>query len=316
MPLLFNGKPLTGYEEQVNHLVPRGKDKEVTFKLLNAEPYRVLGQYGFKYKAGGEKAILAFDTVTLSEYKDEHGKTHKDVTGVLQYYVSNQKVPGRNGIAENLEPKYVVFERHVKRVNTQTQKDLLFFLMKHSENKDSNKWSGKVPKFELVPQGAGHASKVANTNAKLTALNKLAELMENQPSRLRLVYEACGHSDWDIHMPKDSRLEKDKDSILGPLYTIAENDPAKILALINDTDLDIHAKITVALEAKVITYAAGTFSWGEQVKAEPNKRQIVKAPKGKQDDDVARAWFADWLKGEGAVMEEICVELDAIKLAQ
>lgn len=316
MPLLFNDQQLTGYEKYVKDLEPRGKDKELTFQLTNAQPFRVLGSKGWQHKSGGEKRIYAFDTVTLPEYTDAQGKVHKNVTGVLQYYATKQSVPGRNGgIVDNLEPKYIVFDNHVRRVNAVTQKDLLFFMQMHSENKGNAAWSNKKPKFHLVEQNVGNAQKVSTTNEKILAFNKIAELKEKQPSRLRQVYEACGHSDWEIHIPKDKRLNEHWDNILAPLYNIAESTPRKILDLINDTDLDIHAKITIALEAGLITYTAGAFAWGEQVKADAKSRKIAKAPAGKQDDDTARAWFANWLKGDGSgVMEELNIELDALKL--
>lgn len=322
MPLKFNDTELTGYEKFLKDYTPKSKDKTVTFMYVNARPYKVLGKAGYVNKAGSEKQLPAFDTVILPEWTDAQGKVHKNVEGVLQYYRTAKNSPVRGGgFAQDLEPKYITFSRHVRLVDAEKDKALMFFLMMHSQNKANSANSSKPPLFYLVSPSAANKTTVKNTNLVLEALNKLKNLQDNHHKILRQVYEACGFTDWDIHITKD---DKDWDSVMGPLYQIAETKDSgngipgaqKILDLINDDMLANIAKVTVALDKKVLSYQGGAFFWGEKVQlaAGVSDRKIVEAPHGMQENETARDWFAEWLRTQGAVTKQLNIELDAVAL--
>src|ERR1700678_2094144 len=57
---------------RLGDLIPKGKDKSVTFQWLNLKPYQVLGSKGMitpPNSKGGEKSKFCFNTVTIPEWR-------------------------------------------------------------------------------------------------------------------------------------------------------------------------------------------------------------------------------------------------------
>jgi hypothetical protein len=143
---------------------------------------------------------------------------------------------------------------------------------------------------------------------EVQAINKIDELKEKNKKHLAALYAAAGHSDWEELVGKDI-TDKDWDSVLAPLYKMAELNPQKLLDMIADASLDIAAKVTQSLLVGVIKYEGGKFMWEDDINTDAKKRVICTAPAGKQDAESSQAWFVDWLKSEGSVIGEITVQL-------
>lgn len=306
MPLRFNNTELT--PDEINKIVkdfmPKSKDKRVTFQRLNARPFQVMGARGMKFKAGSEKSIMSFCTAHL-ESKGE---------GILQYYKTSSKQPGRGGVVnENLEPRLVTFKRHIRIVDAEKDKALFAYMLCHSENEKSAAWSTIKPTFKLVRPAEDAKRKVANIDLKIEALQMIKNLKESNKQKLRQLYEAKGFTDWDIHVPTNHQ-GADWDTILQPLYAIAESEPQSILSAIEDTALDVAAKVSVALDNGILKYEAGKFF----MKGEGDVfKELVKVPTGKTEDETARNWFVNYLKGKGSdALDELNIELETAKLTR
>lgn len=305
MPLRFNNTELTQDEiaKIVKDFMPRGKDKKVTFQRLNARPFQVMGSKGMKFKGGSEKSIMAFCTANLP------GKGE----GILQYYKTMSKQPGRGGVVnENLEPRLITFKRHILLLDAGKDQALFAYMLCHSENESSKAWSTVKPTFRLVRPSEDAKRKVASIDLKIAALQKIKNLQETNKQVLRQLYEAKGYTDWETHVPANHQ-GADWDTILQPLYALAESEPQSILDAIADTALDVAAKVSVALENGILKYEAGKFL----LRGEGDKyTEVAKVPAGKKDDEAAKNWFVSYLKGSGSdVMDELNIELETAKLS-
>ncbi len=298
---------------KVRDLVPRGKNKTVIFQWLNYQPYQVLGKKGMQtppMSKGGERSIVAFDTVTLENWKDKSGATYENIEGVLQYYETAQKFP--NG-REAMAPDRVYFLRGATAMDAEKDWAKFFFFLVHSRNVRSSAWSRKKPDFKLVEVKDVKKKQTAAVSLYVKAIQAIDDSVRS-PKLFKNLYEACNFTDWDMYVSANHK--PDYESLKAPLYALAQQNPQGMLDKINDASLDISAKVTQALEAKVLKYEAGKWFWGDNTKtgqtmANANDKLIANTPKGKTANmEIAKAWFVEWLKGEPETMSELNVEMD------
>lgn len=314
--LRFNGKevPAEIIETITKPFMPKGKSKTVNFQRLNARPYEVISNKGKKLtKSGSEKQILTYSTVVMPTYTDKLAKYNEEFSGegVLQYYKSKSvRMQGRERV-EELVPTHLTFARHILLFDAAKDLSLFAFMLLRPDNERNKEWATIKPTYKLMESSTDNKKKVEATNKMTEALNKLASLKDKNSKLLRQVYEANGFTDWEDHVPANGK-EADFNSVLAPLYQIAMSNPGKILDMIVDESLDITATIEVVLQNGVLEFGSGTFYWGIKIKPgiEADKRKIVKAPAGRTATEDAKSWFANWLRGNGDVMDEIQTELN------
>ncbi len=298
---------------QVKDLVPRGKTKTVIFQWMNYQPYQVLGKKGMQtppINKGGERSILAFDTVTLENWKDKAGHTFENVEGVLQYYETAQKLP--NG-REMINPDRVYFVRGATAMDAEKDWAKFFFFLVHSRNIRSSAWSRKKPDFKLVEVKDTKKKQTAAVSLYVKAIQAIDDTTKS-PKLFRNLYEACNFTDYEMYVGKN--YKPDYEALKAPLYDLAQRNPPDILDKINDASLDVSAKVTQALEGKILKYEGGKWYWGDQTATgkamqNANDKLIANTPKGKTANmEIAKAWFVEWLKGEPETMTELNVEME------
>lgn len=294
MPIKLDGQDWKGYEDYtpLNAIIPKGRDKRVTFAWINQQPYHVITDHGPKAKVGGEVSIKA----TCSTRIPINGQM-QDV--VLTYYKSSDVNFVNGNRVETLKPDRISFPKKKITVDAVRERDLLFFLYMHSASENADVQSNTPPKFRVVKTKNESAPKVQNTNERVKALQAIADLKDKNKAKLRQLYESCGFTDWDDLAGKGiSEADKDYDTILARLYERAERKPKEILEKIEDALLNVAAKVTIALSNKVIEYKAGAFVWGENCGNEAIQgANIRKIPKSHQENtDAAIKSLVEWLK--------------------
>lgn len=309
MPLKFNGEVLDpeDYKNFVSHLIPKGKNKNVTFVIENARPAKWVSDKGQEIKKmTAEVSIPTHDTVTINT------KSKGLVTGILQYYETNQKLVRGNAVIDNMEPNYLHFAKNSLTFNAKQKDDLYFFLVVNSKNKDNAHNYGTVPEFHQVKPSEVARKTVADMDLEIEALNKLRELKKNK-KQLRAFYETKGHMDWEEHINKE---QEDFDSILAPLFEFCKLKPKEALEMMNDAGLELGAKAVKAFNKGLLTQDGTAIYWGEGYKPEleGKKRKIVNIPKGRSYD--WQEWFINsYLRSEVEIMHEINTELAIAEVA-
>ena len=304
MPLKVNGQDFKEIEKFIAQYMPQGKNKSVTFVLCNAQPYQVLGSKGMMSKIGGEYSIPTSDTVMIDGREC-----------ILQYYKTSKKAMGKHGVEEMLEPSYIHLMKHKLIFDAGKNQSLFYFMLKNSKNEANAINTGEVPVFRFLQPAESAVKTVKNKSLEVRAINEIDKLRETNKKHLKALYEAAGYSDFDDLVGRDI-TDKDWDSVLAPLYKLAEVNPQKMMDMINDASLDIAAKVTQALTQGVIKYEGNKFIWEDDVNVSEKKRTICSVPAGKQDNESAAEWFGEWLKSEGSVIGEITVQLAIKSTAQ
>lgn len=303
MPLLFNGQILDteNFKDFVSARLPKTKNKFVTFAIENARPSEWINERGIRVqKMTAEYSILTFDTVTINI------KGKGDVTGVLQYYETNQRVARGGTIIDNYEPNYVHFPKCVLKFDASKNEALYFYLLVHSKNKDNNEKYGNVPEFHQVKPTEIAKKTVADIDSEIDALNRLKELKANQ-KQLRAFYETLGHTDWEEHV---GGANKDWDTVMAPMYEYCRLKPKDALEKMNSAGLELGSKVVRAFNAGLLKQDGTAIFWGDGFREDlkPNKRKITNIPKGRTHDYME--WFINnFLRSEVDVMQEINTEL-------
>jgi hypothetical protein len=311
--LKFNGEELQPeqYMPKVRENLPRGKDKTVTFSIVNARPYRRLSDRGITYQLGGEESIYAFDSVNI-EIKTDTGVRPQE--GVLQYYKTANKRQVGNSFQEILEPTYLHFIKHSITFDASKDPSLFYYLLVHSEMQENVGTTGKVAKFKFMRPAESARKTVADIDLEIEALNSLKGLRQSNKKQLRNFYETIGGQDWEEKTgPKAT--EEDWSEIMAPLYDFCKKSPAKALEYMNDAALEIGAKVQKAVSSGLIKVEGDTIYWGDQVPGDPKTKKIARIPKGKVDS--WQEWFgANYLRSEPSVMSEINSALEDITPAR
>ncbi len=304
MPLKFNGVelPREYYLTKVNANMPRGKNKRVTFTLLNVQPYKVIGENGTNFIKGGEVSIPSYDTTVVELDKGPE-------EGILQYYETNRKIPGRSGVTEIMEPNYIHIQKHTITVDAKKNETLFFYLLSHSEFEDNCQGTGKVPLFKMEKPLEANKKSMSTIDTEIEALTKLKGLKDSNKPQLRALYESYGFSDWEEKVGKSVQThDKDWDGIYVPLFERAKKNPQAILDKMNDAGLDLNAKVMQCLNLGIIKKEANVIMWGDQVKGDIKKRKITNIPTGKGEDWVE--WFcSNFLRSATDVAAELTTEL-------
>lgn len=294
MPIKIDGKDWKDYEKQpyLQALIPRGKDKRVTFAFINDQPYNVITDHGIKAKYGGETSIATTCT------------TRVPINGVMQtvvvtYYKNANKRIVNGSVVEELAPDRIAFPKKRRIVDAVTELDLLFYLFVNNKCENPDAQNNTPPKFRVIKSKDTAAPRVKSVNERVKAVQAVNDLKERSTYKLRQLYQFCGFTDWDDLV--GSRLaesERDWDTVMDRLYLRAERRPAEILAAIDDALLDVASKVTMALAHKVIEYSEGKFAWGENCGNDELKGVLIrKVPKSHQvTGEAANAWFTEWLK--------------------
>lgn len=296
---------------KVRENLPRGKDKTVSFAIVNARPYRRMSDKGIQYQLGGEESIYAFDSVNI-EIKTETGVRPQE--GVLQYYRTANKRQVGASFHEMLEPTYLHFLKHTLSFDASKDPSLFYYLLVHSEAQENVGATGKVAKFKFLKPAEGARKTVASIDLEIDALNTLKSLRESNKKQLRNLYETTGGQDWDEKTgPKAT--DADWDEIMAPMYEFCRKNPAKALEYMNDAALEIGAKVQKAVTAGLIKVQGDMIYWGDQVEGDPKTKKIARIPKGKVE--TWQEWFtASFLRSEPGVMSEINSALEDIKPAR
>lgn len=319
-----NGNTL--YERAaIKDLIPRGKDKSVTFQKVDFQPYQVQGKRGMitpPIKKGAEKSILASATVVLPEYFDSASNSKQASNeGVLQYYEkSNARMVNREKV-EQLTPERVFFVRGTMRIDADKQWSLFAYMLLRPDNVRSAGWSRVKPVVKLVEAKDGRRKSTAKVSLLVQAINKIDSLQTSSQRAFRTLYEACGFTDYDMYTVSDGRggFKPDWDALKAPLYQLAEQNPQSIIDKIDDKSLDITAKVNISLETGLLKYENGIFYWGpKSIKADAKEKdaKICQAPKGKQNLEMAKVWFVGFLQGEPDTMAEINAQIESVKQGQ
>lgn len=307
MPLSFNGEILdpANYKDLVKARMPKGKSKMVTFAIENARPSEWINDRGqMVRRMTAEYSIYAHDTVKLAIA----GKG--EITGILQYYKTNNKIVRSNTVIDNFEPTYINFAKNTLTFDASKDEDLFFFLLVNSKNKDNNDKYGGVPEFHQVKPVEIAKRKVADIDLEIDALTKLKELKSNK-KQLRAFYEAKGHMDWDEHISKE---QQDWDTIMAPLYDFCKKNPKEALEMMGDAGLELASKVVICFNKGILKQDGTAVYWGDGFRddLDGKKRKITNIPKGRTHDWME--WFTNnFLRSEVDVMQEVNTELGILE---
>jgi hypothetical protein len=293
MPLLFNGKPFENYQEIVKANTPRGKDKTVTFGLCNVQPFVRTTERGEPLMSRGGTTPLR--TTCLA--------TIDGITSELTYYESVGRVNGKSGLENNYEPKYIHFANHEIMLDAQKKMDKFAFLLLNRYNEAQSDKAGVTPLYRMVDVTDGHEKSVVSGKVKLEALNAVATAFEKNKPKIRAIYTLLGGKDY-----VELRNAKEWDTILAPLYNLADTNPKKLLEYMNSAALDVGAQVREGIDAAVIREDSLGFYWGT------NNKKIWTCPSGKGEE--AFDLFVSWLRTEdkSGVLKTILSELETKNL--
>lgn len=269
--------------------VPQGKNKNVTFTLVNA-PMMV------RFTEKGERVLKLGGTKPMST--SQLAKIN-GVEGVLTYYTSKNYVQGKSGQEINYEPKYIYFRAGEMNVNAGVDLPLLGLMVKCKYKEDNAKEAGVVPVYRMMDISAVSTKKVSGINDKLRAYDLVRDALAKNKPKLRALYQNLGYTNFN-----ELKAANAWDNILDPIYSICESNPARIIKLMEDASLDTGAKITQALELGILKADTQGYYWTK------GGKKIWAIPAGKADDGFDM--FVTWLRHEdkSGVLATVTKELE------
>lgn len=329
--LEFDGQTiqLDRYKKLLEDYLPKGKDQFISFKIDNYMPYKALGiKTTDRGSKGGEipigaaqRQLACHDTVEDFPVWENNKWVKK--SGLLRYYEGKKTdLKNDNAKVNNYDPTYITFFGGFMVFHAKNLAKIIYLLF-HSENtrntlrtEDDKEvgWSQKRPVFTVKLPSAKNKAVVKEVTEKAQAFSLINKLVLTDKPKLRMLHEACGFGDWDIHINADG--EGDFDQITGPLLAIADKDPKTIIRHLKDTTLDTRAIVLRGINEGFVTREGNNYCWGTKVKDKvlaqkpPKERKIVTIPPGKYGPDVATDWFVGWVVKNPDVEGDIKTELD------
>ncbi len=296
MPLLFNDKPLGDKEilDVVSQKLPAGKNKMVTFTLINAPVMVRFTDKGEKLiRPGGTKPM---STSTLAKING--------VEGVLTYYTSKNFIQVKGGAQEaNYEPKYKYFRAGEMNFNAEQDKPLFAFMLLDKRAEPNALEAGVTPVYRLMDTGAVSTKRMSGVNDKLKAYDLVREAFAKNKPKLRSLYQALGKTDYN-----DLKATQSWDSILDPIYAMCESNPKKIISLLESAALDTGAKVTQAVELNILKSDTQGYYWVK------GGKKIWAIPAGKADEGLDL--FVNFLRNEdkSGALAQVTKELELAEI--
>jgi len=292
MPLLFNDKPLTDDEIRtiIGDRMPHGKDKKVTFTLLNHKTMMRLTEKGERMLSDGGTRALTTSTIA----------TINGMQGVLTYYETKTQVQVTGGgIAYEYMPKYFHFKKGVIDFDADKNVPKFAFLLAAKQFDKNAESHGAIPIYRLVDTSAHSKKKVSEADLMLKAYDLVREAYGKNKAKLRALYEYTGATNYN-----ELKAANDFDSILAPLYNLAQTNPKKLIELMESAALDTGAKVTQAIETGILKSDAQGFYWVN------GGKKIWACPQGRGHD--ALDLFVDYLRNQdkSGVLGQLTKELD------
>ena len=302
MNLLFNGQKLDNgdIDRIIERHKPKTKNKIVSFRFTNLQPFRVMTENGWKQIYGGEKQFKTTCTTTITT------KEKGEQTGVLQYYQTENGIERKGVVSYDRRPHFVTFVGGVIGFDYSKDKALFAYLLSHPECTLNSDRTNVVPTFEYLEPLSASRGEAEKYSLKIQAYNILATLKDKNQPMLKAIYELGGGQEFD-----ELRKLGEWDVIMAFVYRLADTDASKIIEQSKDLSLTIASKVHQALEEGVITYGDATYFWGGDT-----PKKIVQVPTGYTDNHIE--WFAGWIKSadKGAVSKELNSRLEDLMFSK
>ena len=275
MPLLFEGKPFSEYLHLLKEATPKGKNKLVTFTLMNRAPVKRITETGGTTLSSG--GVCPISTSCIAKING--------VKGTLTYYESSGKAQGKFGLEDNYEPKYIHFRSDEMMIDAEKQPEKLVYMLLNRYNKSNANTMDVTPLYEMLDVTDGKAKTVSAGELKFKALSLIEEAKEKNKAKIRAIYEILGGRDFI-----ELRKAKDWDSIYAPIYALADSDPKRLIEYMDSASLDVGAQVRAAIEAEVLKEDTQGFYWGS------NNKKIWSIPAGKGEEGFEL--FVDFLRNQ------------------